>query len=235
MDLSIIIPVWNEESKIATDIGNINAYFEKSSLQIELIIVDDGSTDRSTQIAEEKSKNISLNTRIITCMHKGKGHAVRKGMTASCGRIAMYMDCGSNVPLNFIDKGMAFIENDQAHVVLGSRYNPASKITYDMIWFRKLSSAAFRSFIKLFLDIPKEISDTQCGFKLFNGDVARDIFAEIKTNGFLFDLEVILIAIAKKYLLKELPLQWQCDRDSRLSIVRSLFSVLKELHYLRKI
>jgi len=235
MDLSIIIPVWNEESKIAADIQNIDAHFSKSVLKAELIIVDDGSTDRTIEIIRETTKKIFIKLDIITCMHKGKGHAVRQGMTAAQGKIAMFMDCGANVPLTFIDKGMELLLSKNTDMIFGTRYHPMSKITHNMVWFRKITSTVFRIFTKTVLSLPKEISDSQCGFKLFNGDLAGEIFATVKTNGFLFDLEVILLARKMNYKHQELPLEWRCDRDTRLNIIGTLFAVLKDLLYLRKV
>ena len=104
-----------------------------------------------------------------------------------------------------------------------------------MVWVRRITSLIFRNFIKRIFNLPKEITDSQCGFKLFKGNIAREIFSMIKIDGFLFDLEVILLSKAKNYKLIELPIEWRCDRDSRLSILRSLFSVLKELFQLRRI
>ena len=176
-----------------------------------------------------------MESQIIQSIHMGKGHAVRQGMLASKGEIVMFMDCGDNISLHFIDKGIKIINTLSADIVLGSRYHPESTITFHMVWFRKITSALFRYFTKMFFRLPGEISDSQCGFKIFRGNIAREIFNKIKSHGFLFDLEVILLARNRKYILIDLPVEWRCDRDSRLNIFKSFGSVIKELLYLGKI
>ena len=236
MDLSIVIPVWNEASKITTDIKSINDYFSNSSLKIEVIVVDDGSTDETIKITKKALKDTSLNSNVVTYYeHKGKGYAVRQGMLASQGNIVMFMDCGSNVPLNFIDKGIEILNIKNADIVVGTRYHRESKIVRNMIWFRRITSTFFRYFIKFFNDLPNQISDSQCGFKIFKGAVARQIFTLAETDGFLFDLEVILQAKKKNYKILELPLEWYCDRDSRLNVFNSIIPVFKEFIHLKRI
>lgn len=235
MDLSIVIPIWNEESKIGADILNIDSFFRKSALKIELIVVDDGSSDNSLLIIQKALQNVSIESNSLAFKHKGKGHAVGQGMLASKGNIVMFMDCGGNVPLSFINKGMEILREKDADIILGSRFNKLSKITYDRSWFRKIASTLFRKMVHKLLNLPPEISDTQCGFKLFKGELAREIFADLKLDGFLFDLEMILLAKVKGYNLREMPVEWHCDRDSRLSVPGALFPVLRDLFYLRKI
>lgn len=235
MDLSIIIPVWNEESKIAADILNIDSFFRKSALKIELIIVDDGSSDNSLEITQKALQNVSVESKSLAFEHKGKGYAVRQGILASRGDIVMFMDCGGNVPLSFINTGMEMLAGKDTDMILATRFDDLSKITYDRVWFRKISSTVFRRMTHKLLDLPAEVSDTQCGFKLFKGQMARAVFARLKIDGFLFDLEVILIAMRQGYKLKEMPIEWNCDRDSRLSIPGALYPILRDLFYLKQI
>lgn len=236
MDLSIVIPVWNEAAKIATDIRNINNHFSQSTIDIEVIIVDDGSVDETILFAKKALNESSLDSNVIKYPdHKGKGYAVRQGILASQGAIVMFMDCGSNIPLSFIDDGMEFVKKKGAKIVLGTRYHRNSKIIKNMILSRRITSALFRYFTKFLLDLPAGISDSQCGFKIFDGNVAREIFNQIEIDGFLFDLEGILQAKKKNYKITELPIEWHCDRDSRLNVVQSFLPIIREFLYLRKI
>ena len=235
MDLSIIIPVWNEESKIAADILNIDSFFRKSPLKIELIIVDDGSNDNSLKTSQKALQNVSIESKSLAFKHMGKGYAVRQGILASKGHIVMFMDCGGNVPLSFINKGLETVKDKDVDLVLATRFHKQSKITFDRIWFRKITSFIFRKITNTLLDLPSEISDSQCGFKLFKGEIAREIFAGLKIDGFLFDLEVILLAKAQGFRIIEMPVEWHCDRDSRLNIMGVIFPILRDLFYLRKI
>jgi len=235
MSLSIIIPVWNEAGKIADDIREVVAFSKEQDWEIELIIIDDGSEDHTSRLAEDSSVPASVLKKVIRYTpHRGKGFAVRKGIAESTGELVMFMDSGQNVPLSYINVGIKQIEQGDCDILIGSRYLPASIIKKKLVWYRQISSFLFRKFIKWFLHIPKFISDTQCGFKLFRGDVARELFFNCQSDGFIFDLEIILSAIRKEYRICEFAIEWTCDRDSRLSLIQSLYPILRDIRRLRK-
>ncbi len=235
MNLSIIIPVWNEAGKIANDIREVITFSKEQDWEIELIIVDDGSEDQTSSLAEDMSVPASVIKKVIRYTpHRGKGFAVRKGIAESTGELVMFMDSGQNVPLSYINVGIKQIEQGDCDILIGSRYLPASIIRKKLVWYRQISSFIFRKFIKWFLHIPKFISDTQCGFKFFRGDIARELFSNCQSDGFIFDLEIILSAIRKEYLICEFAIEWTCDRDSRLSLIHSLFPILKDMRRLRR-
>jgi glycosyltransferase involved in cell wall biosynthesis len=142
MYLSIVIPAWNEAGKIADDIGEIAHFAENFESSVELIIVDDGSDDDTSQIAEQTTVPESFKIRIIRYTpHRGKGYAVRKGISESHGDYVMFMDCGLNVPLEFVILGLTRIEQDKCDILMGSRYLPASVIKKRLIWYRHLISS----------------------------------------------------------------------------------------------
>ena len=116
---------------------------------------------------------------------------------------------------------------------MGSRRHPNSNIIQDQTAYRKLCSTAFRWLVKLVLPQLAPYHDTQCGFKLYHGSTARDLFANSHVNGFMFDIEILCLALGKKLTILEFPLTWTCDRDSRLSPGRSMVSILKDLWWIR--
>ena len=235
IDLSIIIPVWNESKKIAQDIQLVDQFFNALELTGELIISDDGSTDNTINIAENFRNKIDCDLQIISdSEHKGKGFAVRSGILVSSGRNVLFMDSGGNVPLKYISIGIGLMERQNYSMIFGSRHLKESKIIKNLIWYRQITSFLFRRFVKYYLKMPPHLTDTQCGFKIFNGDIARDIFSQCEMDGFLFDLEVLLLAIKNNYRFAEFPIEWQCDRDSRLSVSGSFQNVLRDLKILRK-
>ena len=234
MFLTIIIPVWNEVAKITDDVKAIIKFVKEVDYQIELIIVDDGSKDNTAQIAEKVSVPDSLTYRVFSYSpHRGKGYAVRKGISESSGEYVMFMDSGRNVPVKFIGSGLRLIEENDYDILNGSRYLPDSIITKRLIWYRQITSTLFRNFVKKYLKLPSFITDTQCGFKFFRGDVIRKLGKICKSDGFIFDLELILLALEKEYLICEFPIEWTCDRDSRLSLIRSLIPILSDLKKLK--
>jgi len=235
MHLSIVIPAWNEATKIADDVREISRYVKKLKFLIELILVDDGSEDNTAQIAEEVAATKSLEIRIIrSTHHRGKGYAVRKGISKTSGDYVMFMDSGRNVPVEFIHSGLNLIEQKKCDMLIGSRYLPESIIKKKLIWYRQLISYTFRIFVKWYLKLPVFLTDTQCGFKIFRGDIARELFKNCTSDGFIFDLEIILLALDKNYQICEFPIEWTCDRDSRLSLIRSFIPIFSDLRRLKR-
>ena len=236
MYLSIIIPVWNEAAKISDDIKAIIRFTESYKAAVELIIVDDGSKDDTFTIAEKVEISGSISKKVLTYSpHRGKGYAVRRGILESNGTWVMYMDSGQNVPLKFLERGLKKLKQDNFDIVIGSRYLPASIIKKSLVWYRQLTSWGFRKTVRWYLRLPQHITDTQCGFKIFKGDIARDLFNRGEIDGFVFDLEIIMMALQKPYRIYELPIEWTCDRDSRLSLVQSLVPIFRDLKKLKKI
>ena len=217
MQLSIIIPAWNEAGKIAGDIREISLYIKNVNPSTELIIVDDGSSDNTAEIAENAADYDSFDIKVIRYSpHRGKGCAVRKGI------------------LEFITSGLKLIKQRSCDILIGSRYLPESVIKKKLIWYRRLISYIFRQNVKRYFHLPEFVTDTQCGFKFFKGDIARELFGKSGSDGFIFDLEIILLALEKKYKICEFPIEWRCDRDSRLSLVRSFIPILRDLRKLKQ-
>ena len=126
------------------------------------------------------------------------------------------------------------LESDVCDIAHGSRRHIQSDILQDQPWHRRLLSRTFKATVRLMLRIPPELTDTQCGFKVYKGDVARALYSQCITDGFMFDIEIILRAIGKSYRIGEFPAEWACDRDSRLSVTRTPWPVLYELRTLRR-
>ena len=229
MDISIIIPAYNEQNKISADIFAADTFIVKNKYEGEIIIVDDGSSDNTFEAANLLKEKIQSILKIIKLENNiGKGGAVRKGVLSSLGKIVMYADAGLTVPFENALVGIKLIEEDKCDIANGSRKTIGAKILKEQDLDRKLISGLFLIFIKLFLKIPKELTDTQCGFKIYKGDIARELFGELKLTGFLFEIELILLAIKRNYKILEFPVTWKCDRDSRLSVGKSSKSIIKE-------
>lgn len=229
MDLSIIIPAYNESTKIEKDIFAADEFIKKNFESGEIIVVDDGSQDDTAEIvAECQNQGESVVHLLKLGENSGKGIAVRNGVSISKGEIVLYADAGLTVPFTDGLTGINLIKNNECDIANGSRKMTGSKIIKEQDLDRKIISKFFGKFVKLFLNIPKEMTDTQCGFKVYNGDVARDLYSKLETPGFLFEIEIIILAIQKGYTILEFPVTWKCDRDSRISIKKSSKNVAKE-------
>ena len=233
MNLSIIIPGYEENLKIRDDILSADDFLTQNRIVGEIIAVDDGSADNTFESANSlKSKTNSNLTVIKLSSNIGKGGAVSEGMKISKGDIVMYADAGLTVPYENALTGMDLIRTGKCDIANGSRKMDNSKIIKGQDFDRRFISNIFGYLVKSLLHIPKEMTDTQCGFKVYNGKVARELFQKLNITGFLFEIEIILLAMKKDYKIVEFPVTWKCDRDSRLSISKSSRKIISDFFFL---
>ncbi|MBK7106974.1 MAG: glycosyltransferase [Ignavibacteriae bacterium] len=235
MEISIIIPAFNESKKISIDILAADKFLSEQNFIGEIIIVDDGSSDNTFQIANDNKIKVKNSFKVIQLFQNvGKGGAIIEGIKNSKGKIIIYADSGLTVPFENAIVGIDLIKNNQCEIANGSRKMKGSKIINEQDLDRKIISKIFGFAIKYFLKIPKNLTDTQCGFKVYNGDVARNLFPKLITKGFLFEIELILLAQKENFRILEFPVVWSCDRDSRLSIGKSSNKIIADFIYLYK-
>jgi dolichyl-phosphate beta-glucosyltransferase len=236
MDFSIVIPAYEESRKIARDISEAAGFLETHKFTGQIIVVDDGSRDNTTAVVRKTTipPNVRLNV-IRYEKHRGKGYAVRTGMKQSKGDYVMFADSGSCVPYEDTLRGLELLKSDTCDIAHGSRKMRGCHIEKTQSLYRRICSRMFHWFVIHDMKIPAEFTDTQCGFKMYKGDVARHLYGEAITNGFTFDIEIIMRAQIEGYRIKEFPIDWTCDRDSRLSPTRSSWQVLSELLRIRRV
>ncbi len=236
MDLSIVIPTYEESHKIARDIEAASEFLRENKLTGQIIIVDDGSKDNTAEAARSVTvpENIELKA-IRYRPHKGKGHAVRKGIEQSKGEFVMFADSGNCVPYNDVLIGMELIKSGACDIAHGSRKMQGCHIEKAQSLYRRICSRLFHWYVVHILKAPRELTDTQCGFKIYRGDAARHLYSECITEGFVFDIEIIMRAMKEGYKIKEFPIDWTCDPDSRLSPTRSIEKILAELLTIKRI
>lgn len=231
-NFSIVIPAYNEEKKIDRDIKAVYEFFKENSLNGELIIVDDGSSDHTVNIANENKKNYDSLKVISYGKNKGKGYALRTGMLQASGKYILFADAGLCVPFKCALQGIELLKSGY-DIALGSRRNKASKIRIKQPLYRQLGAKAFMFLIKLFGIIPQGVEDTQCGFKLFKKDVAYDIYKRCVIDKFMIDLEMLRIATISKYKITSFPVEWSNDPDTRydpfIGTIQNLLQILRIL------
>jgi dolichyl-phosphate beta-glucosyltransferase len=235
MDLSIVIPAFEEGHKIARDVTAAAQFLRANGLRGEILVVDDGSGDDTAQAARNAQVPDGVERRVIRYeSHRGKGYGVRTGMTQTTGEYAMFADCGLCIPYDNARAGIEMLRNGTCDLAHGSRRHFQSAILRTQSWHRRLISRTFKWTVRTMLGVPRYLTDTQCGFKVYRGDVARELYGQCVTDGFMFDIEIILRAVRKGYRIGEFPVQWVCDRDSRLSVTHTPWPVLAELRALRR-
>ena len=235
MDFSIVIPALNECGKIGLDVEAAAAFLAGQEFDGEIIVVDDGSTDGTAEAAAEVELPEGVRRRVIRHdVNRGKGCAVRNGVAASSGTLVMFADSGLCIPYDNALRGIELIRSGECDIAHGSRKLHESIIRHPRRTHRLAASWMFRHLVLLLMRIPQHYTDTQCGFKVYRGDVARELFAESVSDGFMFDVEVMLRALAKGYRVAEFPVDWTSDRDSRLRTGHTAMRVLSELTAIKR-
>ena len=235
MDISIVIPAFNEAAKIGRDLEAAAAFLAENGLTGEIIVIDDGSTDETAAAAERVELPDIVSRTVIRCKsHRGKGHAVRTGIRETCADVVLFADSGLCVPFENALRGLQLIRDGECDIAHGSRKLPDSVVRQPRPQVRRLVSDAFSAIIPHVARVPNDLTDTQCGFKLYRGDVARELYADCFTDGFLFDVEIILRARKKNYVIREFPVEWTNDPDSRLNPLRHGPGMLAELIAIRR-
>ncbi|MFA7419937.1 MAG: glycosyltransferase [Melioribacteraceae bacterium] len=230
MKLSIIIPAYNEEKKIKKDILLADKFITEQNLSGEIIVVDDGSSDATFEKANSTREKIQTSLTVLKNKNNlGKGYTVRRGILEAKGEYSAYCDAGATVPLSNLLTGLKMLTANECDIAHGSRMLPGSVIKISQEKDRKLTSSVIRFLATKFLGVPKHLTDTQCGFKIYKSEVAKKLFSEMRTKGFMFEVENILRAEKYKYQIKEFPVEWSCDRDSRITLLRTPWKVLLDL------
>lgn len=226
MFLSIIIPCFNEEKRLPETLASVAAHLKTFSHECEVIVVDDGSSDKTKEAGESFADRIA-NLRVMRFeKNGGKGHAVKHGMLAATGDYAVFMDADNSTPLGEIEKLLPFINDHE--VVIGSRHLKTSNVVVKQPWYRIVISRVGNLLIQSLLI--RGVRDTQCGFKLFQKSSLQPIYGRQRIMGFGFDMEIL--AIAQKilgYRIKEVPVSWYNSPESRIRPVRDAWRTFKEL------
>ena len=206
--LSVIIPCYNEAKTIRKSLERTQAFLKDHGIPHEIIVVDDGSRDATAREARKAAGVKVMGYK----RNKGKGYAVRQGMMAAEGEHALFMDADLATALEAIPRALA--EAKDHDVVIGSRKAKGARLARRQPALRRVVGTGFQAFLRL-LGMGR-VKDTQCGFKLFSRQAARTIFSEALVDRFAFDVEALYLARKHGYRIKELPVTWHDDPDSRV-------------------
>ncbi len=232
--ISIIIPAYEESERLGDSLRQILAYIEAEKINAEVITVDDGSKDNTAQIAEKTGAEFpNVVTKVIGYkQNRGKGFAVKTGLLASTGKIALFTDADLSTPIEELPKLIKPIENGEFDVTFGSRALDRSLIGTHQPWRREQGGRVMNLVIKTFSGLP--FTDTQCGFKAFNMNKFRPLLNVMQIDRFGFDVEFLFVANYHKLSLQEIPVRWNNVEGSKVSVFRDTKRMFTELNTIRK-
>lgn len=231
VELSVVIPVFNEEERIINTITLLDAYLGRQNLSYEVIISDDGSRDDSPTLVREKFAEGGAVRLIRERRNRGKGAAVRRGILAARGELIVFTDADLSYPVETI--GMCVEALAEHDVAVGSRNLPDSDIEITPPLLRRLAGPIYKAVVRRL--VIGGFTDTQCGLKGFRAQAAHDIFVNSTINGFSFDVEVLALARLFGYSITEVPVRLLVDSsDSRINLTTDPFRMVGELLEIRR-
>ena len=226
--LSIIIPAYNEEDRLPYTLEQIFLFLKEQSYTAEVLVVENGSRDRTFEIASEFAKHYP-NLSVFQEKQKGKGNAVRLGMLKAHGEYRFMCDADLSMPIAEVKKFLPPALND-VDIAIASR-EVQGAVRYNEPYLRHLTGRVFNTLIRL-LVLPG-LQDTQCGFKCFRAQVAEDVFRYQRLTGWSFDVEVLYIAQRKGYQIREVPIHWYFKADTKISILKDSWKMFLDLLTIR--
>lgn len=229
-DLSIIIPAYNEESRLPETLAKIAAYICASKRNTEVLVVDDGSTDATVAAAEGMRDKFSAMRVISNGVNRGKGFSVRHGMLEAQGRLALFTDADLSAPIEEAGKLLSAVEGDY-DVAIGSRAIDRSLISAHQSPFREFAGIVFNTVVRLCLRLP--FVDTQCGFKAFKRERCKIIFAQQRIERFGFDPELLYLARHHGLRSKEIPVRWAHSPGTKVSMLRDSVQMFADVFIIR--
>jgi glycosyltransferase involved in cell wall biosynthesis len=221
--ISIIVPAYNEEKRLPSSLEAIESYLSRTHWDFaEVVVVDDGSRDRTAQVARDGGARVVANPG-----NRGKGYTVRHGILEAKGEWALVTDADLSSPIEELDNLWRAAAREKAQVAIGSRAMDRSLIGVHQPLFRESVGRFFNLAMRLITGLP--FRDTQCGFKLFETRAAREIFARQRLDGFGFDVEVLYIARSLGFAAVEVPVKWNDVAGTKVSLWRGVAAFLDPL------
>lgn len=224
-EVSLVIPAFNSVRYLADNVDRVRAFYERAGIDGEIVVADDGSTDGTAGSVTESER-----VRVLRLPHRGKGAAVRAGMAATTGEICGFTDADLPYGMDPLPLAIAYIRDRRYHAVIGDRTLPGSSYASTGLLRTAVSEFASFSFRTL---VTGGIYDTQCGFKIFRGDVGREVFRLSRINGFAIDVEVIYLLLKYRLDVKRIPVRLERNEPSSVRVVRDSATAFRDIATIR--
>src|SRR5215213_8053869 len=232
--LSVIIPAYNEAARLGNTLRAVVDYLRQSAPDAEVIVVDDGSTDDTAELAREAFADAgNLRTSVISYKSNlGKGRAVRLGLLAARGDVTLFSDADLSTPITEAPKLIEPIVNGPYDVTFGSRALDRELIGVHQSWRREQGGRIFNLVVRVATGLP--FWDTQCGFKVFRMSVCRPLIEAATVDRFGFDVELLYLAFRAGLNLKEIPVRWDHNEGSKVALFSDSFKMVNEVNLIRQ-
>lgn len=227
--LSIVVPAYNEEERLPESLTAIAAFVAQADYAVEVIVVDNNSADRTSQIIDEFAAQHPYIRNLFEGT-QGKGAAVRSGMLAAQGAYRFICDADLSMPIHEIEKFLPQ-QLGEFDIAIASR-EIRGAVRYDEPWHRHLMGRIFNTIVRLFA-VPG-LQDTQCGFKMFRANVAEDLFPLQTMDGWSFDVEILYAARQRGYTIVEVPINWYYKANTRINPIRDSLDMFIEVFKIRR-
>ena len=231
VDLSVVVPAYNEEQRIGPSLATLLHYLRGLDLSWELLVVNDGSRDNTAQLVNQALKDVAGARLFNYQPNRGKGYAVRTGVLASQGRWVVFLDADLSTPVEEIENALKHL-NAGVDMVIGSRAHPDARIEKRPALFRRFATAVFDQ-VKFLLVGLREISDTQCGFKGYRRTAIVPLYQRSVVNRFMFDVEIIFLAKRAGLQIVELPVRWRDVPGSTVRFWHGGYTMFRDLLRIR--
>lgn len=232
-ELSIIIPAYNEENRLGRALERIRDFLPSLNLhpeQVEILIVDDGSTDGTSRIAQDWMRALPSVRLISNDQNRGKGYSVKRGMLGARGRVALFTDADLSSPIEESQKLFAAIQSGN-DVAIGSRALDRSLISVHQSPLREMAGILYNGLVRLLTGLP--FHDTQCGFKAFVREPSQIVFDQQRIERFGFDPEILFLAKRHGLRTAEVPVRWAHDPATKVHVFRDSFLMFGDLVLIR--
>ncbi len=228
VELSIIVPAYNEERRLAAPLREIGRYLEQSQLRSEIVVVDDGSIDRTFELACEIGADLPVPVRVVrSARNRGKGHALKLGFEVAEGERLLFTDADLSTPIAHADDLLAALDRG-FDVVIGSRKMPGAELEVHQPFLRETLGKGFTLLVRILIGW---VSDVTCGFKMFRAEVGKDLFGRVRVFDWSYDAEVIFLVGQQGLRLTDVPVRWHDESGTKVRLVdavlRSLIGLLR--------
>lgn len=229
-EYSVVIPAYNEEDRLAEPLIETLFYLREESDGVEVLVVDDGSRDGTAAVAQDVGDEFPEVRLLRLPANRGKGFAVRTGVMNSTGQFVLFADADGSTPIRDVERLRKRIDAG-ADLAIGSRELGDGEVEVETRAYRKLMGRIFHGLVSLLA--VGDFEDTQCGFKLLRGPVARDLFGRLRMDGFSFDIELLSLALEKGYRVEEVPVNWSHVPGSRVNLLTDSLCMVRDLFVIR--